>query len=220
MDVIAETSLEVTSQADTYQLEGFGAKLHIPYNSLPADCQRCRIEIRVSLSGYYKFPDDNELVSGIYWIYSPVRFRKYVTLEVQHCSKHIESLSFVRADCTQKQLPYTFQRLERGIFSKNSSYGSIELSHFSGWAILTSFYSYISSFGRSTSRQYWAQVCYRRIKEGMWDVHFVVTWNVEAHITVSKLFVNKLSFYVICTPVTNMLTTYIIGCPQKIGEQN
>ena len=176
----------MTSQANTYHWEVYGVKLHIPQDSLPADCQQCRVEMRASLSGHYTFPTNSQLVSAVYWMYCSVKFCKRVTLEVQHCSKQTEELSFVRANCTQEQLPYTFQSVETGVFSESSSYGSIELSRFSGWAIMKSFFSRPNSADQSSDRRYWAQVCYRKVEQRMWDVRFLVTWKLEAHINVSR----------------------------------
>ena len=135
VNVVAETTFEITDRAHTFEWSGYGIKLHIQQDSLPANCQLCRVEIRASLSGQYAFPANCELVSGVYWIHCPTTLSKHVTLEVQHCSTCRESLSFVRAESAQEQLPYVFQWREGGVFSEHSSYGSIELSRFSGVVI-------------------------------------------------------------------------------------
>ena len=61
-------------------------------------------------------------------------FLKPITVEIQHCAKaeNVGKLSFARAVCSQKQLPYTFKELPGGIFSSHSSYGVIDLNRFSG----------------------------------------------------------------------------------------
>ena len=144
MDVIAKASFEITSKADAYEWKGHGVKLCIHQDSIPADCLHCRMELKASLSGQYTFPAGCKLVSGIYWIYCPVKFSKLLTLELQHCSNEREKLTFVRAECTQKQLPYRFRRWDGGVFSKHSSYGSISLPRFSGWGIVQWLTSLIS----------------------------------------------------------------------------
>ena len=93
--------------------------------------------IQASLSGQYQLPDDTELVSGIYWIAFPQKFSQPVTMELQHCAclehpDQLSSLFFITAKCNQKTLPYQFQPLTGGKFSTNTSYGVIELNHFSG----------------------------------------------------------------------------------------
>ena len=169
VDVIAKTSFEVTSQAHTYEWRGYGVKLHIQQDSLPADCRQCRVEMRSSLSGQYTLPADYELVSGVYWVYCPVKLSKCATLEVQHCSSQREDLSFVRAECTQELLPYVFRRQEGGVFSERSSYGSIELSRFSGWGI-----GWLKSLFQPDSQQYSGQVFYASEAPSKWQVLFAV----------------------------------------------
>ena len=170
VDVVAETSFVVTSQSLTYEWRGYGVKLHVRQDSLPADCPQCRMEMRASLSGQYALPADCELVSGVYWVYCPVKLSKRATLEVQHCSTKRDGLSFVRAECTQEQLPYVFRKQEGGVFSDHSSYGSIELSRFSGWGIM------LKSLFRqpSDSIQYTAQVYYANSIRNIWTVLFMI----------------------------------------------
>ena len=169
VDVVAETSFEVTSQAHTYEWRGYGVKLHVQQDSLPADCPQCRVEMRASLSGQYTLPANCELVSGVYWVYCPKKLSKRATLEVQHCSTRREGLSFVRAECTQEQLPYVFRRQEGGVFSEHSSYGSIELSRFSGWGI-----GWLMSLFEPDSQQYSGQVFYASEVPSKWQVLFAV----------------------------------------------
>ena len=173
IDKIAETSFEITHQALTYEWSGYGVKLHIPQDSLPANCQQCNMEMIASLSGQYAFPANCEIVSGVYWIYCPVKLRKYATLEVQHCSKNKHGLSFFRAECTQEQLPYLFQRKRGGIFSEHCSYGSIDLSKFkfSGWGIVACFPQQPEPF---ETPSYSAQVYYVKSMLNTWKVLFAI----------------------------------------------
>ena len=88
-------------------------------------------------------PSNCELVSAVYWVSSPHKFRKPVTVEIQHCAslsndKHCSQLTFVHTKCTQKELPYIFKKRVGGVFSRHSSYGSLSLSHFSGVGIIIS----------------------------------------------------------------------------------
>ena len=171
VEVIAETSFEVTNQPLTYKWKGYGVLIHIPQDSLPADRTQCRVEMNASLSGQYTLPANCELVSGVYWIHCPVKFIKRVVLEIQHSGRHRGELSFVRALCTQQQLPYCFQELEGGVFSEYSSNGSISLSRFSGWGIvwLKSFFTL-----QSDTQQYSAQVCYADAALNSFQVLFII----------------------------------------------
>lgn len=72
------------------------------------------------------------------------KFLKPVTLEIQHCaSRHeiedldkstLADLSFIstKSFAEVDRLPYIFKALEGGVFTAYSSYGSIELTQFSG----------------------------------------------------------------------------------------
>ena len=57
---------------------------------------------------------------------------------MQHCARSENvanlKLKFVRAVCSQKQLPYTFKEVG-GDFTRHSSYGVVEVNGFSGLAI-------------------------------------------------------------------------------------
>ena len=119
--------------------------------------------IQASLSGDYRFQDYGVLVSGVYWLsLHPYmeKFKKKVTITIQHCASDADSeLTFVTAECTQTMLPYTFKRLSsesvhhhsdaehkvQPYTSKslseesfsNSREGSIEVDHFSAFAIFS-----------------------------------------------------------------------------------
>ena len=137
-DIVAKTTLEVVPGTPlTYEWKGHGMKLYILADALKPGTPAQTMTIQASLSGQYQLPDDAELVSGVYWVAFPRRFSQPVTLELQHCAylehpEDVSSLFFVRAKCSQKNLPYQFQALPGGAFSTNTRYGAIELRHFSG----------------------------------------------------------------------------------------
>lgn len=85
-------------------------------------------------------PHDYELLSAVYWVYSPHKFIKPLIVEIQHCAllSHDEQcaqLTFVSTKCTQKNLPYVFKLRDQGTFTHNRSYGSLSLFHFSGLGV-------------------------------------------------------------------------------------
>ena len=148
-------------------------KLHIPPASLPAGVEKTNIVIKASLGGPFQFPDNTKLVSPVFWLQCPVVFAKPVTLELQHCGKHSSALSFVRANHSQKNLPYLFKPLE-GTTAVFSSYGRITLFSFSDLGTIQE---------SSEEQRYCARLYYfgNRID---WRVHFVVIKDLEAVITV------------------------------------
>lgn len=181
VDVVGQTSLVVTSSAQTFQWTGYGFNLHVPMDSLPADVDHCILYMYASISGQYEFPDNQELVSAIYWVrcVPSCQFKRPLTAEFQHCAKkdYCNNLTFVRAFCSQKILPYTFKIVEGcGTFTDESSYGIIHLNHFSGWAVTGE---------GPIERLYTASLYYLGRDVCTWEIHLVVTWDDEPHVTVS-----------------------------------
>ena len=133
VDVIAETSVLFTNEAQSFCWEGYGLRLHIPQGALPAGLEECRLVIGVCLSGQFAFPQNTSLVSAVYYLNSEpcCKFSKPVTVEIQHCVKstHISRLSFVQAKCSQAHLPYEFKAVEEGVFSSFSRYSCMQLTH-------------------------------------------------------------------------------------------
>ena len=137
-DIIAATTLEVVPGTPlTYTWDGHGLSLLIPADALKSNTPTLTMSIQASLSGHFQLPDDTELVSGVYWVAFPQRFHQPVTMKVQHCAylehpDQLSSLFFITARCNQETLPYQFKELPGGVFSPDSSYGTIQLDHFSG----------------------------------------------------------------------------------------
>ena len=181
--MIAETSFLVTKQSQTFHWAGYGLKLHIPQDALPAGLKECRLLIKVGLSGQFTFPQNTSLVSAVYWLDSEPRckFSQPLTLEIQHCVKptHTSRLSFVHAKCSQTQLPYALEAVESGVFSGESVYGSIQLTQFSLVAT-------VCDEPVSEVRLYRACLYYMQGGVNLVNMHFVITWDDETHITVSQ----------------------------------
>ncbi|MCG8625693.1 MAG: hypothetical protein MJE68_27305, partial [Proteobacteria bacterium] len=175
------TVVVYTSHDQQILWPGYGLRLNIPEGCLPAGIEQCPINIKASIAGQYEFPEKSHLVSAIFWLRcEDVRkFTKPITVEIQHCAKSENTtnlkLSFVRAVCSQKQLPYTFKLLG-GSFTSHSSYGVIELNGFSGVGVTQA---------GSEDREYCSRLFYMPLNPNQ-KIDFVVSWNIEAHITVSQ----------------------------------
>ena len=75
-----------------------------------------RCEVKVSLSGQFDLPENSELVSAVYWVYSPHLFLEPLTMEIQHCAAittptQCAQLTFICTKCTQKEMPYSLKNL-------------------------------------------------------------------------------------------------------------
>ena len=105
MDTIAETSVQINNQAQSFHWAGYGLKLHIPQKALPAGLEKCRIIIKVGLSGQFILPQDTTLVSAVYWLDSEpqCKFSQPLTLEIQHCVMSVIS-NFKAKLCPSKML--------------------------------------------------------------------------------------------------------------------
>ena len=181
MDVIAETSVLITNQAQTFNWAGYGLKLDVPKGTLPAGLEECRLLIKVGLSGQFALPENTSLVSAVYWLDSEPRreFSKHLTLEIQHCVKPTDTskLSFIRAKCSQTDLPYKFENVQGGVFSSSSAYGCVQCNRFSLVGAVDN---------RLELRVLYSASVYLRKGVKRIDIYFVITKNLETHATVSS----------------------------------
>ena len=179
--MVGITDFTILTQGGSFEWRGYGLRLHVAGGSLPAGIGECRINIKASLSGQFELPQGSDLLSPIFWISTPCKFTKPVTLEIQHCALGedetvMSDLSFVSARCSRKELPYRFRQMDEGVFTTYSSYGSIQLSHFSGVGIT----------GRKrTPQSYCAQIYYAHKGMHHWRFYFVVTRDLEIQMRVS-----------------------------------
>ena len=138
LNVIGSTSFVYRGEAVSFIWKDHGFKLHLPENALPPDITDCSVRVRAALSGQFQFPDDAELVSGIYSIHSSHSFTQLVTVEIEHFSttdtpEEAKELSFVVS--TGDQLPSQFRPLKDGIFPIHSRYGAMEVLHFCKYGV-------------------------------------------------------------------------------------
>ena len=200
VEVVDHTSFTYPGKARSFNWRKFGVKIHLPDHALPPSVNECQLHITASLSGQFQFPEHTECVSGIYWIACPYTFEKPVTVEIQHCVtkpehlQHPSSLTFIIAKCTQEDLPYQFKILDGGVFSPNSRYGTIKLTHFSGVGLAFRPLhrpSLIQRLGlrprqhESDAKSYCARLYYSKSGTNSWEVYFAIMWNLELHISVS-----------------------------------
>ena len=178
--MVAEVEFTVSTEGDTFHWKGYGLRLCVPKDSLPPGIGECRINIRVSLSGQFQLPEGSDLLSPVFWISAPCKFTRPVTLEIQHCALTedetvLSNLSFVSAICSQRGLPYRFRQVDGGVFTKHSTYGSIELEHFSGFSTAGS---------KETPRSYCAHLYHTIENVHDWIFYFVI---IQDHDTGNKV---------------------------------
>ena len=132
--MIAQVSVEITNQKQEFTWNGYGLRLLIPKNSLPADIENCILNISVYFFSQYEIPSDHKLVSAVYNITSKpdIEFKQELTLEIQHCEKSME-LAFVRVT----DQPKPVSTILNGNF--HDCYGSIQIKKFSWYMIVLKF---------------------------------------------------------------------------------
>ena len=118
--------------SQVFEWRDHGLKIVAPAASLP---QHCEIAIVALAAGKFEFPSGTQLVSGVYAITCSERLNRPIELFIQHCvdlqmPEQAKLLSFMKAKCSQKRLPYIFQHLDGGKFPLSSQYGSIALKQF------------------------------------------------------------------------------------------
>ena len=176
--MVAGTTFLITGRKQTHVWEGHGLMLHVPEGILPPDHTGCRVDVRASLAGQFEFPEGSHPVSGMYWLFCKETFLLPVILELQHCAvvrdaSHRSRLRFAIAKCSQPELPYKFKLLDRGVFTPNSSYGSISLSQFS-----------IATITEQPSKEPLQHTCCAKLfylieTMRQWQLDFIITRDLE-----------------------------------------
>ena len=178
--MIGKAEFTVFSQGGLVEWKGYGLRIEIPSGSFQPGVRECRINISASFSGQFLLPDESDLLSPIFWISASCKLTKPVTLEIQHCTLRKEEpmlskLSFVSTKCSQRDLPYRFTQVDGGVFTTHSSYGRIQLNHFSGNAVAGK---------KNTPRSYCGHLYYTMKQISDWRCYFVITQDLDAKNTV------------------------------------
>ena len=195
VEVIDITSYTYSGLAQDFESKKNGYKIHFSADALPPEVDECQVHVESSLCGQFQFPENTELISGVYWITTGQEFVKPVTVEFQHCAKpeHIENLTFVVTKSSREDFPYKFDILEGGMFSYGTQYGSINLTHFCGLGIVCQSQGHPSliqtlccrALPPESDMNYFARLYHKSNGTQTWEMHFVITRDLELHITVS-----------------------------------
>ena len=203
---IGETSVMVFNHRQIFHWVGYGLKLHIPQGALPAGLEKCRLLIKVGLSGQFELPENTSLVSAVYWLDSEPRckFSQPLTLEMQHCAQSSQTSRLSFARCSHNSPPYTFEILEGGEFSSQSAYGFIKLHSFSLVAQLLSKLPWLARiFGDENENvKYRARLYYLMKSVDRREIHFLITKDLDTYATVCCFFLLQIipcSLYILAS---------------------
>ena len=175
-----ETVLEVVGdKPQRLEWPGYGFYIEVPEGALAPE-ETASVGVKAILAGQFKLPENRQLISAIYWIYTSKVFLKEVAVNIQHCAdiKNEEQCSkckFITAKCSQKELPYTFKEKE-GLFNEHTQYGTIKVKRF-------------SLFGETAPLDQTIQctglLLYKKIAKNKATCHLVVVLDLELYLEVS-----------------------------------
>ena len=184
-EAIAEKTVQVTNEEQHIVWEGYGLRLHIPPNSLPEGYSHFQLKIAVALSGYFKLPEDGNLVSAVYAFSHDLGdrvLRHPITVEMQHCANMDASngLCIVRAD-EKSDTPYNFEVIPESEFWSDG-YGAVKMHSFCRigtflwWRILSFIYTL----------EYCAKIFYTNIVPGGFEFHVYIIPNLDVILKVRE----------------------------------
>ena len=155
---------------------GCGLQLNVPRNTIDRDAQSLTMSLQVCHSRQYRYPEEAQLISGVYNVAFPQIFPQPLTVEIQHCAEpdQLSSLSIASAESTQ---PHSFQKLSGGVFPASSSYGSIQLHHSSTVAVIS----------KSSMKRCRALTYYRSKSSFKWLMRLAVVWDLDLYVQVNLI---------------------------------
>ena len=180
---ICATESILVSGKNVFVWKGYGFKMHIPENALPAGKTECVVHLAVTLPTIKQFdlPDNAIPVSAFYDISAPSGFGP-VTVEIQHCvcTSQGAALSFI---ISTNDMPFEYMKGGE-LNPENRSYGRVQVEHFSKKRL-----ALVSKKRKSgtepSPRCYCAQLFYETKEHLQWLLHFTITCDLEVCKTVS-----------------------------------
>ena len=139
VEICGEKVFEVTAgSSEKYKWDSHGFQLIVPNGALPPGVT-ASVAVRSIVAGPFKFPENSELISAIYWISSTHVFLKKVTVHLQHCAminteEECSHFKIIIGKCSQDP-PYEFA-VKDGVFASNSKIASMSVTQFSNIAIV------------------------------------------------------------------------------------
>ena len=165
-------------------IDEYGIELHVP--PAPQDTD-VNIELSVTTFPFnedqFILPENVSLVSAIYKVTTTETLPVPMTVRMQHCvpcedhdEPYLAGLAFITA--SDSGPPYKFKPVSDGKFPRGSSYGQIDVTNFSFWAMIWWWCGWPMSF--------FIGLFYRNM-----TARFVVTKNLKTHVSDVKDQCNK-----------------------------
>ena len=125
----------VGDKAQKLEWAGHGFYIDVPEGALPPGVTTS-VTVKVILGGKFKFPENRQLTSALYWVSSNVPFQKEIVVNIEHCAvikddEDCSSFRFVVASkCSQEALSCSFRERD-GVFNPHTQYGAFKLKQLS-----------------------------------------------------------------------------------------
>ena len=156
---------------------GYGFYIEVPERALPPGVT-ASVRVRAILGGQFKFPENSQLISALYWVSCSEEFLKEVAVNIEHCAiiKTKEQCSSFRFIIAETSAPYTFRERE-GEFNPDTQYGTVKLKQF---CVLT------AKGSANTETHCAAHMFYKKQTTCPFvaDFHFVVVRNLKTYLQV------------------------------------
>ena len=183
IDIIGQTQVRVDGAgAQLCEWKDYGLRLYVPQDERRETSDT--IAIKASLSGQFQLPRRHHFVSAIYELSTERECSSPVNIEIQHCVQNLpvdDSLSFAVVKMSQKELPYRFELHRDGIFTSQSSYGSISIHQLQSIFLIAIVRSvgWLPRFSPKPSVKFCTQLFYTRNQLNDWKLHVVMTRDLE-----------------------------------------
>ena len=193
MEICGEKVFEVTARSsEKYKWDSHRFQLIVPNGALPPGVT-ASVAVRSIVTGPFKFPENSELISAIYWISSTHVFLKKVTVHLQHCAminteEECSHFKIIIGNCSQDP-PYEFV-VKDGVFVPNSNIASISVTQFSTFgAVWTKPVDRIRKFfgiapQPSLQLQYVSLVFHKQLSRTRWEIAVVTVRDLPLYVQV------------------------------------
>ena len=188
-DVYKERKFVYTGEKSQLLWEEYGIKVHFPPTHLPT-----HIDVTVSVlspDDRYVIPEECDLVSALYDISADQQLPVAVTVEIEHCvpienDSEVSTLGMTHI-IARNTPPYVFSEINEGSFEP---YSKMQLDHFTGLGTVVR----SIKWGLGRAIPFYAALFYFRDSRA----NFVVTKNLQAHISVRKRIIHGIFYIILC----------------------
>ena len=173
-----------TDQEQMFDVSRDGIKIVVPPSAVPKDA-RIDVYIHLLSSGTFILPTDCQPISCFYWIQCSHKFSRQVEAHLQHYAElsddDSKDLDFIVSCSTESSLPYQFEYANKDnntTFPVGSKHGVIHTDKINESTIFAVVWKKTKPKFSNDFRYIW-MVYHQQIKITIWELHVVVTKDLE-----------------------------------------